>query len=143
MFALLSLPHRDDVLPSGRNCVYIGCIPSQREGLVVTPRGREARLRAEYAGLYPGLKAGVWTPVEKLLRQVTDLIHKDRSRSGVITGRRLLHDDHFEYRGTSARPKGLPEGDTRLSDSSGEPSQRTGSRGLSGPESGKGPESHG
>ena len=90
-----------------------------------TPRGREARLRKGYAGLYPGLKPGVWMPVEKLLRHVTDLIHKDRSKSGVITGRRLLHDDHFEYRGTSARPDGLPEGYTRLSDSGAEPSQRT------------------
>ena len=90
-----------------------------------TPRGREARLRKEYAGLYPGLKPGVWMPVEKLLRHVTDLIHKDRSKSGVITGRRFLHDDHFEYRGTTARPEGLPEGYTRLSDSGAEPSQRT------------------
>jgi hypothetical protein len=92
---------------------------------VSTPRGREARLRTEYAGLYPGLKPGVWTPVEKLLHQVTELIHKDRSRSGIITGQRLLHDEHFEYRGTSARPKGLPEGYTRLSDSSAEPSRRS------------------
>lgn len=107
-----------------------------------TPRGREARLRTKYAGLYPGLKPGVWTPVEKLLRQVTDMIHKDRSKSGVITGRRLLHDDHFEYRGTSPRPEGLPEGDSRLSDSSAEPSQRTGSQGPPGQKSGKGPESH-
>ena len=96
-----------------------------------TPRGREARLRTEYAGLYPGLKAGVWMPVEKLLRHVTDVIHKDRSKSGVITGRRLLHDDHFEYRGISARPDGLPEGSTRMSDSGAEPSQPTESNGLS------------
>ncbi len=107
-----------------------------------TPRGREARLRKEYAGLYPGLKLGVWMPVEKLLRHVTDLIHKDRSKSGVVTGRRLLHDDHFEYRGTSARPDGLPEGHTRLSDSSAEPSQRIGSRGLPDRQSAKGTERH-
>lgn len=60
----------------------------------------------------------MWMPVEKLLSLVTELIHKDRSRSGVITGPRLLHDDHFEYRGSSARPEGLPDGYTRLSDSS-------------------------
>lgn len=83
-----------------------------------TPRGRQARLRKEYAGLYPGLQPGVWMPVEKLLSLVTDLIHKDRSKSGVITGPRLLHDEHFEYRGISARPEGLPSGHTRLSDSS-------------------------
>lgn len=93
-----------------------------------TPRGRQARLRSEHAGLYPGLKAGVWMPVERVLSLVTDLIHKVRSRSGVITGPRLLHDDHFEYRGSSARPDGLPEGYTRLSDSSAvsEPNESSG-----------------
>ena len=109
---------------------------------MTTPRGRQARLRTEYAGLYPKLKPGVWMPVEKLIRLVTDLIHKDRSKSGVITGRRLLHDDHFEYRGISARPEGLPEGHTRLSDSSAEPSQPTARRGPSGAEVPKGRTSH-
>ena len=86
-------------------------------------RGRQARLKPEYANLYPGLKPGVWTPVEKVLRQVTDLIHQDRSRSGVITGHRLLHDNHFEWRGTTARPEGLPSGSTRLSDSGAAPQE--------------------
>lgn len=89
-------------------------------------RGREARLKKEHAKLYPGVSPGVWIPVEKLLQQVTDLIHKDRSKSGVITGRRLLHEEHFEYRGSSVRPAGLPEGFTRLSDSGAEPGERAG-----------------
>jgi hypothetical protein len=93
---------------------------------MATTRGREARLKKEHAALYPGVTPGVWVPVEKLLQHVTDLIHKDRSRSGVITGRRLLHDEHFEYRGSSARPTGLPEGSTRLSDSGAEPGRRAG-----------------
>ena len=84
-------------------------------------RGREARLKKEHAKLYPGLIPDAWTPVEKLLQHVTDMIHQDRSQSGVITGRRLLHDEHFEFRGSSARPTGLPEGSTRLSDSGAEP----------------------
>jgi hypothetical protein len=92
-------------------------------------RGREARLRKEYAGLYPGLEPGVWTPVEKLLQHVTELIHQDRSRSGIITGRRLLREEHFEYRGSSARPDGLPAGSTRLSDSGAEPRHRQGAPG--------------
>jgi hypothetical protein len=87
-------------------------------------RGREARLKREHAALYPGLQPGVWLPVEALLQQVTNLIHHDRSKSGVITGTRLLHDEHFEYRGSSARPDGLPAGSTRLSDSGEEPNQR-------------------
>jgi hypothetical protein len=105
---------------------------------VSTPRGREARLRTEHAGLYPGLRPGVWMPVEKVLQHVTDLLHKDRLRSGVITGRRLLHADHFDYRGISPRPEGLPEGSTRLSDSSAEPSHRAGPGRFPGGETGEG-----
>lgn len=84
-------------------------------------RGRVARLREEYAKLYPGVDSGVWVPVEKLIRLVTDLIHKDRSRAGVITGERLLREEHFDFRGASDRPAGLPRNSTRLSDSGAEP----------------------
>jgi hypothetical protein len=87
-------------------------------------RGREGKLRAEYAGLYPGLDPGVWMPVESLLRHITDLIHQDPAKAGIITGTRLLRQEHFEYRGISARPEGLPEGFTRLSDSGAQPTQR-------------------
>jgi hypothetical protein len=87
-------------------------------------RGREARLRTPYAKLYPGLKPGVWMPVESLLRHITDLIHQDRTKASVITGTRLLRQEHFEFRGISARPEGLPDGSTRMSDSGAEPSQR-------------------
>jgi hypothetical protein len=84
-------------------------------------RGREGRLKQEHAGLYPGLKAGTWVAVETLIRQVTDLIHQDRSRAETISGPRLLHEDHFEFRGRSARPDGLPAGATRLVDSGADP----------------------
>jgi hypothetical protein len=98
------------------------------------PRGREGRLRSKYTKLYPGLKPGVWMPVETLLRHITDLIHQDRSRAGVITGTRLLHQEHFEFRGSSARPEGLPEGSTRMSDSGLEASQRGARRTAPAPE---------
>jgi hypothetical protein len=84
-------------------------------------RGREGRLKPQHAALYPGLEAGVWLPVETLIRHVTELLHRDPSRSRVITGARLLHQEHFEYRGSSARPDGLPTGATRLSDSGIDP----------------------
>ena len=86
-------------------------------------RGREARLRPEFAELYAGIDQGVWIPVETLLRHITDLVHQDRSRAAIITGTRLLHQAHFEFRGRSARPEGLPPGSTRLSDSGDEPSR--------------------
>jgi hypothetical protein len=95
-------------------------------------RGREARLRSEFGKLYPGLEPGVWMPVESLLRHVTDLIHEDPAKAGIVTGTRLLRQEHFEYRGSSARPEGLPAGSTRLSDS-GEPSQRGATQARSSP----------
>jgi len=86
-----------------------------------TKRGREGRLKPQHASLYPGLEAGVWLPVETLIRHVTELIHREPSRSRIITGPRLLHQDHFEYRGASERPEGLPPEASRLSDAGAEP----------------------
>jgi hypothetical protein len=86
-------------------------------------RGREGRLKPQHASLYPGLAPGVWIPVETLIRHVTDLIHRDPSRSRTITGPRLLHQDHFEYRGSSSRPEGLPPTMSRMSDAGTEPDQ--------------------
>ena len=86
-----------------------------------TPRGREARLRTQFASLYAGIEPGVWIPVETLLRQVTDIVHSDRSKSGVITGERLLLDEHFDFRGASPRPQGLPSDSSRMSDAGADP----------------------
>ena len=80
------------------------------------PRGREARLRPEFDYLYPDIEAGAWQPVETLIHRVVTMLYGDRSRSGVITGERLLRDDHFEFRGVSPRPAGLPPELSRLSD---------------------------
>lgn len=85
------------------------------------PRGREARLRPEYDYLYPDIEPGTWHPVEVLINRVVTMLYGDRSRSGVITGERLLRDDHFEFRGSSPRPAGLPAHFSRLSDASTEP----------------------
>jgi hypothetical protein len=84
-------------------------------------RGREARLRPEFDYLYPELEAGTWYPVETLINRVVTILYGDRSRGGVITGERLLRDDHFEFRGISPRPAGLPPELSRLSDAGTEP----------------------
>ena len=86
-------------------------------------RGREARLRPEFDYLYPDVEPGVWHPVEILINRVVTMLYGDRSRAGVITGERLLRDDHFEFRGTSPRPAGLPPDLSRLSDASAAPTQ--------------------
>jgi hypothetical protein len=95
-------------------------------------RGRQARLKPEHADLYPGLTAGEWMPVESLLRHITDLIHQDRTKAKAITGTRLLHQAHFEFRGGSARPDGLPDRASRLSDAGLEPDQLETTSGRSG-----------
>lgn len=56
-----------------------------------------------------------------LINRIVTMLYGDRSQSGVITGERLLRDDHFEFRGASARPEGWPERLTRMSDASAEP----------------------
>jgi len=92
-------------------------------------RGREARLRAEFDYLYPQLEPSSWQPVELLINQVVTMLYGDPGRSGVITGERLLRDDHFEFRGSSTRPAGVPSDLSRLSDSSSEPPARRKPRG--------------
>ena len=84
-------------------------------------RGREARLRPEFDYLYPDIEARSWQPVELMINRVVTMLYGDRSRSGIITGERLLREDHFEFRGSSPRPPGLPADLSRLSDTGTEP----------------------
>jgi hypothetical protein len=64
----------------------------------VSPFGRrEARLRPEYAGRYPGIQAGVWEPAAVLCDRVL--------AGGLLRGSplgwhdRVLPPEHFEFRG--------------------------------------------
>jgi hypothetical protein len=86
-------------------------------------RGRQARLRPDFDYLYPGIAANTWLPVEHLLQDVHTLLYGAGSRPGVITGERLLREDHFEFRGSSPRPKGLPPNRSRMSDSGALPGE--------------------
>jgi hypothetical protein len=58
---------------------------------------REARLRPEHAGRYPGIKAGVWEPAAVLCDRVL--------AGGLLRGSppgwrdRVLPPEHFEFRG--------------------------------------------
>jgi hypothetical protein len=66
---------------------------------------REARLRPEYAHLYPGLEPGVWLAATTIGQQLL-LWHL----ASAITpqGERVMADEHFEFRGGRAR--GVPQG---------------------------------
>jgi hypothetical protein len=62
------------------------------------PEVREARLRPEFAGLYPGLEPGVWQgaaePAERMLTE-----HLLRPSPGYMLSDRVLVKEHFEFRG--------------------------------------------
>lgn len=62
---------------------------------------REARLRPGYADLYPGLQAGIWYVAAELVPRV--LRHRLQGRPTWEFTRRILIDEHFEFRGGRAR----------------------------------------
>jgi hypothetical protein len=78
----------------------------------VHERVREARLRPEYAELYPGVEPGVWLPATTVGQQ---LLLWHLASAAVPQGERLLTDGHFEFRGGQVR--GPSNGDrTRAGD---------------------------
>jgi hypothetical protein len=92
-------------------------------------RGRQARLKPGLGKLYPGLEAGAWRTVEDLLRHVAILVDKRLADPRTITGERLLREDHFEFRGDSARPEGWPVDLSRMADAAAPPVPREEERG--------------
>jgi hypothetical protein len=61
---------------------------------------REARLRPQYASLYPALEAGTWQPASAIGRQLL-LWHLPASTPP--QGERLMSEEHFEFRGGARR----------------------------------------
>jgi hypothetical protein len=62
---------------------------------------REARLRPEWAHLYPGLEPNVWMVAAELVPLV--LRHRLQGQTTWEFTRRILVDEHFEFRG--GRPR--------------------------------------
>ena len=57
---------------------------------------REARLRPEYASLYPGVEPGVWLPATTVGQK---LLLWHLATSMTPQGERLMAEEHFEFRG--------------------------------------------
>jgi hypothetical protein len=57
---------------------------------------REARLRPEFAALYPGLEPGVWLPATTVGQK---LLLWHLATSATPQGERLMTEEHFEFRG--------------------------------------------
>jgi len=63
---------------------------------------REARLRPEYAHLYPMLRAGAWDAAAVVADKVAAIRIQQLADSYVLHDR-VLPDSHFEFRGDSPR----------------------------------------
>jgi hypothetical protein len=61
---------------------------------------REARLRPEYANVYPGIQPGVWLAATTLGQQ---LLLWHLATANAPQGERVMDDEHFEFRGGRAR----------------------------------------
>jgi len=71
---------------------------------------REARLRSEHAGSYPGVRPGVWEPAAVLVDRVV-AARLLRGGQPDIRGR-VLSGEHFEFRG-GAEPAVRPRREDR------------------------------
>ena len=66
------------------------------------PEVREARLRTEFASLYPGVEPGAWQNATALAEQVLSE-HLLRPSPGYMLSERVLAEEHFEFRGGDHR----------------------------------------
>jgi hypothetical protein len=79
---------------------------------------REARLRAEFASLYPELTPGQWEPASRIAEVV--LARFLLKQMGADPMERALQESHFEFRGGAQEPP-LLNPRRRIEDRDGEP----------------------
>jgi hypothetical protein len=81
---------------------------------------REARLRAEFAHLYPPLDPGQWESAALMADKVVAWLLRQPDR-GYVAPERVLRSDHFEFRGGSGAPQFGSEPSHRRSTPASEP----------------------
>jgi hypothetical protein len=74
---------------------------------------REAKLRPEYAPLYPAIEPGVWIRASDIGRQ---LLLWHLTAASVPDADRVMSEEHFEVRGGHHRDVALGEQRTRAAD---------------------------
>lgn len=74
---------------------------------------REARLRPEYAALYPGVQPGIWMAASAIGQQ---LLLWHLTAPATPQGERLMAEEHFEFRGGRKRVGSWINMRTRLAD---------------------------
>ncbi len=72
---------------------------------------REARLKPEYASLYPGVKPGIWLAASVIGQQ---LLLWHLTAPAMPPGERLMEEEHFEFRGGQERAGSWIDTRTRL-----------------------------
>ena len=77
--------------------------------------GREARLRPEFANLYPSITADRWDLAAVMADRVVVWLLR-RPNAGWVATDRILPPEHFEFRGESPRPDTLSGPKTRQGD---------------------------
>jgi hypothetical protein len=75
---------------------------------------REARLKLEYASLYPGVQPGVWMAASAIGQQ---LLLWHLTAPATPQGERLMAEEHFEFRGGQKRVGSWINMRSRLADS--------------------------
>jgi CheY-like chemotaxis protein len=105
---ILEKPFRTDQL-----CDLLASVLAAAAGMPGHGR-REARLRTEFAYLYPALEAGHWgLAVTMTARVLASLLQAQRGR---VSDDRVLAKEHFEFRGISPRPDSPHTNRTRTRD---------------------------
>lgn len=75
-------------------------------------REREARIKLQHAGHYPGINAGEWMPAWLLAERLFALARE----RGLKPGERICDPSHCEFRGGGRRPPELLGLRTRVQD---------------------------
>jgi hypothetical protein len=66
--------------------------------MTAEPPVREARLRSEFAELYPGVEPGVWYTAATLAEHLLSRLVRQDGADATVPDR-ILDDIHFEFRG--------------------------------------------
>jgi hypothetical protein len=73
-------------------------VSSDEESAAGASRIREARLKPEFAHLYPPLEAGRWEAAAKMADRVVAWLLRQPDK-GYVAPERVLRSEHFEFRG--------------------------------------------
>jgi hypothetical protein len=79
------------------------CVTSEAAGQTENPRIREARLKAEFAHLYPTLEPGRWEPAAAMADRIVAWLVRQPDR-GYMAPERVLRSEHFDFRGGTGQP---------------------------------------